>query len=95
MVTGFFFSVIVEDEEDFCDGPEESDYDSDDSNGKPLSSVCLSSLLFNFLDPIVLVLYGVCVFQHLSFPVLEIENQIGALFSFDSTISFLLIYFSL
>ncbi|XP_010510384.1 PREDICTED: RNA-directed DNA methylation 4-like [Camelina sativa] len=26
--------VIVEDEEDFCDGPDESDYDSDDSNAE-------------------------------------------------------------
>lgn len=46
-----FFSVIVEDEEEFCDGSDESDFDSEDSNGTLLSSICLSPLLFNFLDP--------------------------------------------
>ena len=34
MVFLLFFSVIVEDEEEFCDGSDESDYDdSEDSNG--------------------------------------------------------------
>jgi cytoskeletal protein RodZ len=34
MVFLLFFSVIVEDEEEFCDGSDESDYDSEDSNAE-------------------------------------------------------------